>query len=284
MLATLATGAIVAAADEPGRWNSAPYMATAPLVTSNDQDLDAAIKMITRFPLDLDPRLWDGEKLRPDVRARILEVVNQQLADLKIPDLRIAVIETQGSTISYEYDEDSDLSARAFLDTSAYKGNVEDLSALLKLYTNYLEKMHEGQVTVRGVPLEVQFYAIKSDRLKPEKGIGHYSISDDVWIERPTQQPDRFDHDQMLVDARHFIAAYNNLMTDYFAAKKGFDCERFAALSKEMRDYRHAGIMKNGTRSTANLTYRMLRRLNVNVSETTRMVALECQNIQWTLE
>lgn len=284
LLATLAGGTAVAVADVANRWNSSPYMATAPLVTSSDQDIDAAIKTITSFPLDLDPRLWDGGKLRPDVRDRVLEIVNQHFADLGMPELRIAEVETQGSTISYEYDENSDLSARVFLDTSSYKGDVKNLNALLKLYTNYLETMHEGQVTVSGVPLEVQFYAIKTDRLQPEKGIGHYSISGDAWIERPTQQPDRFSPDQMLVDAKHFIAAYNGVVSDYFAAKKGFDCGRFTALSSEMRDYRHAGIVKDGTRSTANLTYRMLRRLNVNVSENTRLLALECKNIQWTLE
>ena len=283
-LASLGAAVLPASAADAARWNSPPYTPTVPLVTSSDQDLAAAIDDITSFSLDLDPRLWDGDKLRPDVRARIMEIVGETFSGLKMEGLSIADVETQGSTVSYEYDENSDFSARVFLDTSAYKGNVTDLNALLKLYTNYLETLHEGLVTLRGVPLEVQFYAIKSDRMKPEKGIGHYSIIRDVWIERPTKQPDRFDRTQMTVDAKRFIAEYNSLVSDFFAAKKGFDCARFAAFTKEMRDYRHAGISRDGTRSTANLTYRMLRRLNVNVSRTARMLTLECQNIQWTLE
>ena len=56
------------------------------------------------------------------------------------------------------------------------------------------------------------------------------------------------------------------------------------AFTKEMRSYRGAGIDKDGTRSTPNLTYRMLRRLNVNLTETTRQLAVECRAIHWTLE
>lgn len=284
LCASLLGGANFAEANDPGRWNSAPYVAVAPLVTSSDQDISAAIDQITTFPTVLDPRLWDGDKLRPEVRTRALEIVTDLFADLKMPDLTIKNIEIRGSTVSYEYDDNADLSVRVFLDTSNYRGDVKQLNALLKTYTDYLEAVYEGNLLLRGVPLEPQFYAVKSPSQEPQAGIGHYSLTDDAWMEHPSMQESRFDRNQIMADAKGFITKYNGLVSDYFADKKSFDCSRLGALTKEMRSYRGAGIDKDGTRSTPNLTYRMLRRLNVNLTETTRQLAVECRTIHWTLE
>ena len=282
--ASLLGGANFAEANDPNRWNSAPYVAVAPLVTSSDQDISAAIDQITTFPTVLDPRLWDGDKLRPEVRTRALEIVTDLFADLKMPDLTIKNVEIRGSTVSYEYDDSADLSVRVFLDTSNYRGDVKQLNALLKTYTDYLEAVYEGNLLLRGVPLEPQFYAVKSPSQEPQAGIGHYSLTDDAWMEHPSMQESRFDRNQIMADAKGFITKYNGLVSEYFADKKAFDCGRLGAFTKEMRSYRGAGIDKDGTRSTPNLTYRMLRRLNVNLTETTRQLAVECRTIHWTLE
>ena len=284
MCASLLGGANFAEANDPNRWNSAPYVAVAPLVTSSDQDISAAIDQITTFPTVLDPRLWDGDKLRPEVRTRALEIVTDLFADLKMPDLTIKNVEIRGSTVSYEYDDSADLSVRVFLDTSNYKGDVNQLNALLKTYTDYLEAVYEGTLLLRGVPLEPQFYAVKSPSQEPQVGIGHYSLTDNAWMEHPSMQESRFDRNQIMADAKGFITKYNGLVSEYFADKKAFDCGRLGAFTKEMRSYRGAGIDKDGTRSTPNLTYRMLRRLNVNLTETTRQLGVECRAIHWTLE
>ena len=283
LLATLASGAALAA-NGPGHWNSAPYMAVAPLVTSSDKDIAAAIADITAFPTELDPRLWDGDRMRPEVRARALAIVTDMFADLKMKDLAISNVEVQGSTVSYEYDDSADLSIRVFLDTSHYKGDIRQLNALLKTYTDYLEAVYEGRLLLHGVPVEPQFYAIRTATLEPQAGVGHYSLTEDRWMERPSVQKDHFDRQQMTLDAGHFITEYNTLVSDYFADKKAFDCSRWGAFTREMRSYRGAGIDRDGTRSTSNLTYRMLRRLNVNVSDTARKLAVECRTIHWTLE
>lgn len=281
--ASLCAPAVSYAADAE-RWNEPPYTTVVPLVTSSDAEIDAAIDQITDFPKELDPRLWAGDKMRPDVRARVLEIVNALFADLKMADVTIKNVEVQGSTVSYEYDDNADLSVRVFIDTSKYKGDVKGLNTLLKTYTDYLEAAYEGRILLRGVFLEPQFYAIKSASLEPQPGIGHYSVTEDAWMERPSIQESHFDRDQMKLDAKRIIAEYNLLISDYFADKKSFDCGRLTNFTKEMRSYRGAGIDKYGTRSTSNLTYRMLRRLNVNVSETVRHLAGECRAISWSLE
>jgi hypothetical protein len=50
-----------------------------------------------------------------------------------------------------------------------------------------------------------------------------------------------------------------------------------------MSKYRDAGIKASGTRSTENLTFRLLRRLSINVITEVDDLALECRNIHWSL-
>ena len=73
-------------------------------------------------------------------------------------------------------------------------------------------------------------------------------------------------------DLKSFIGAYNDLVSAYAASRKGFDCARFGDLDAHLRDYRNSAFVNGfGGRSTQNLTYRALRRLNVSIPD---MVAL----------
>ncbi|MEI7601735.1 MAG: hypothetical protein WCJ41_20765 [Aestuariivirga sp.] len=280
----IAAMAAPVAAQADSRWNNAPYVSAPPVVTETPDELKSRVVEISTFPTDLDPRIWDGDKLREDVRQRTLEVIEYMFAELKLKNVTIQSVEVRGSNVSYEYDDAADFGVRVFLDTSAYKGSIEDLAARIKSYNAFIEVKHEGKVLLHGVPLEVNFYVIRSARLNPVKGVGHYSITEDKWMERPAVQESKFDRNQMLADMTGVTTTYNGLVTAYFADKQGFECSRWKDFSKSLGDYRNAGIDKSGTRSTENLVYRLLRRLKVNVVEQSSALALECQNIHWSLD
>lgn len=266
------------------RWNSAPYIHVPPLVLESPVEQEQRVLEISTFPSELDPRLWRNQKLRPEVRQRVIDVAEALLKDLNVQDVSIKSIEVRGSNVSYEYDDSADFGIRVFLDTSKYKGNVDDLAARVKTYNAFIESRHEGKILLYAVPLEVNFYVIRTARLNPVKGVGHYSITENAWMELPTVQESKFDRQQMQKDLTGFITTYNILVTDYFASKRSFDCTRWNTFSKTLGKYRNEGIEKSGTRSTENLTYRLLRRLSVNVVEQSAALELECMNIQWSLE
>jgi hypothetical protein len=264
------------------RWNSAPYVATPPLVTETAAELGKRVTEISTFPTELDPRLWRNDKLRPEVRERVLDIAQHLFAELKLENVTIKSVEVRGSNVSY--DDAADFGVRVILDTSAYPGNIQDLAARMKNYNAFIEAQHEGEVLLYGVPLEMNFYVIRTSRLDPVAGVGHYSISGDSWMEPPAVQDSKFDRGRMLKDIEAFTAEYNSLVTAYFADKRSFDCNRWRGFSKSLGSYRNEGIDASGTRSTENLVYRLLRRLSVNVVEQASALGLECQNIQWSLE
>ncbi|TGD89219.1 hypothetical protein BayCH28_07625 [Mycolicibacterium sp. CH28] len=243
-----------------------PDAAAPPLADASEQSISAVIDAITTFPTELDPRIWDETQMKPAVREMSLKIVDRLVRSSGIDGLTVDAVELMGSNASYEYDDTSDYGMHVFVHSPSFP--PAQLSGLLKLLNDEVERRQEGQITFRGVPVEVTFHSERTENYLPRAGIGQYSISEGRWIEMPVRQPDNFDRAQMAVDLTKFIGAYNDLVTQYWAGKKGFDCSRFDDLDEEFGDYRDSGFTKGlGSRSTQNLTYRALRRLNVSIPD-----------------
>lgn len=248
---------------------------TPPLADGSDQTVTAAIDAITKFPTQLDPRIWDGTRMKADVRQMSLRVVDRVVATSGIDGLAVDSVELFGSNASYEYDDASDFGIHVFVHSPSFP--AERLSGLLKLLNDDVERRQEGRITFNGVPVEVTFHAERTEDYAPRPGIGQYSISEDRWIEMPTRQPDHFDRAQMATDMKAFISDYNSLVSAYAAQRKGFDCSRFGDLDDKLGDYRNSGFLNGfGSRSTQNLTYRALRRINVSIPEMVDTLEDEC--------
>jgi hypothetical protein len=237
--------------------------ARAPFADGSDTAVSTAIDAITTFPTQLDQRLWNGMELKPDVRQRSLEIVDDIVRNSGIPGLTVDSVELFGSDASYEYDDTSDFGIHVFTHSSLPSAQLEPL---LRLLNDDVERRQEGHITFNGVVVEVTFHGRRTDNYRPTPGMGQYSLSEDRWIERPTTQPSNFDRAQMALDVKRFVGDYNDLVAGYTADPKGFDCARFGALDKSLKDYRNDGLVNGfGSRSTPNLAYRALRRLNVSI-------------------
>mgnify|MGYP006972431942 CR=1 FL=1 len=107
------------------------------------------------------------------------------------------------------------------------------------------------------------------------------------WINPQNPPPpvpkDAFDRGVIATKAGEFVAQYNGLASDYFKNKQGFDCSRFGTFAKALKTYRKEGIAADGQRSNGNLTYRLLRRLSVNIPDMTDDMDRECLNIKDSL-
>lgn len=252
------------------------------LADGSDQHVAEVIDAVTTFPTELDPRIWDGIQMKPDVRETTLRIVDRIIADTGIEGLTVDGVDLFGSNASYEYDDKADFGVHVFVRSASM--TPAELSDVLKLLSTEVEQRQEGHITFYGVPVEVTFHSERSENYQPRPGIGQYSISDGRWVVQPVQQPDRFDRAQMAADMKDFIAKYNNLVSAYRDGRNGFDCARFAALDDEMGAYRNAGFADDqGSRSTQNLTYRALRRLNVSVPDMVDTLEDDCTFVNESL-
>jgi hypothetical protein len=245
------------------------------LADASDSAVRKTVDAITTFPTQLDPRVWDGMAMKTDVRDAIGHVVDRLTRESGIDGLTVDAVELFGSNASYEYDDKSDVGVHVFVHKPGMTD--EELTPYVHLLNDQIERRQEGRVLLYGLPLEVSFHAGRSANYQSRAGIGQYSVTDGRWVVEPVQQPDNFDRRQMIADAKRFIGEYNDLVREYLPAKKGFDCTQFNSLDREMSDYRNEGFAQGlGSRSTQNLTYRALRRLNVEIPEMVDTLEDEC--------
>jgi len=245
------------------------------LADGSDASVSAAVNAITTFPTELDPRIWNGAVLKPEVREQSLTIVDRIVKDSRVAGLSVDAVELFGSNASYEYDDTSDFGIHAFVHSPTL--TPEALDDSLRLLNDYVERRQEGRIMFNGVVVEVTFHSERTESYRPSPGIGQYSLSQGRWIERPVIQPDNFDRVTMGTDMQKFIGEYNDLATTYAADKKGFACSRFGDLDSEMSAYRNSGFTQGlGSRSTQNLAYRALRRLSVSIPDMVDTLEDEC--------
>ncbi len=300
LLSALAAAPVAAAPGEPASIYQAPFMATAPFVKETPDQLNQAIAGIVDFPKVLDPRIWTADShMRPAIASRVMAIVNRQFNSLKLRNKAVAVadIELFGSNASYEYDEKADLEIHVFLNTAsnpaAYQGDVLDLEHFMHLLNDVIAMNQDGEVGFYGIPLDIVFHATRPAGFRDADGLPQYSVwSADAartgrWINPQSPPPappkDAFDTRVMADKANGFIDQYNRLVADYFEDKASFDCTRFDGYRKALKTFRSEGVALDGLRSNGNLTFRLLRRLNVNVPDTVDALGKECLNIKASL-
>lgn len=300
LLSTLLAPAALAAPGEPASIYQAPFFASPPFVTETPEQLGQAIAGIVDFPKVLDSRIWTADyHMRPEITSRIMAIVNRQFDELNLRNKAIAIqdIELFGSNASYEYDEKADLGIHVFLTTasnpSAYPGDVLDLEHFMRVLNDVIELDQKGEVSFYGIPLEIVFHAVRPAGYRDSDGLPQYSVwsanaaRTGRWITPQTPPPvppkDAFDTQVIAAKASDFIAEYNRLAANYFEDKTAFDCSQFDAFRKALRAYRSEGINADGQRSNGNLTYRLLRRLSVNVPDTAANLRQECTNVRDSL-
>lgn len=290
----------LARADDAAALSRPPFMTAVPVVTDTPEQVATRAAELTDFPTVLDPRIWkDDSTMRPEVASRAMAIVNRLFNGLRLHNkaLSVADIELFGSNASFEYDEMADMGIHVFLSTarnpSSYAEDVNDLERFMKLFTDAIEMEQKAEVSFYGIPVEVVFHATRPPGFRDSDGLPQYSIwSSNAsrtgrWINPKVPPPappqNAFDIAVITAKAQDFSAQYNALATAYFQDKKGFDCRRFGALGKIMKAYRADGIAEDGQRSDGNLTYRLMRRLTVNVPDTLQALDHECRNIQDSL-
>lgn len=301
VLASLFTAtAVLAAPGEPASIYQAPYLSSPPFATETPAQLAQAVTGLVDFPKVLDPRIWTADfHMRPEISSRVMAIVNREFNSLKLHNKAIAIqdIELFGSNASYEYDEKADLSIHVFLNTAsnptAYQGDVADLDHFMRLLNQVIALEQDGEVSFYGIPLEVVFHAIRTSGFRDSDGAPQYSVwSADAsrtgrWINPqalpPTPPKDAFDTKVIEAKAAGFVDQYNSLVANYFEDKASFDCSRFDDLGKAMKSYRLDDLSASGQRSNGNLTYRLLRRLSVNVPDMAADLSQECMNVRDSL-
>lgn len=196
----------------------------------------------------LNPKLWKGWELRPEVRQKLLQAAQVWEGFAKIPLGFIRDVIITGGNVNYNWTEWSDIDVHVVADRSAFgAGNLTDeyFKAKKKLWslTHHIE--------VRGYPLEMY---VQDPGEKAPPGQGIYSISRGVWVQKPVHGGYDFERDPELARKAEEYAGLIDHLVD-----TGAPVEDFRALKERIASMRSEGIAKGGEFATDNLVFKSLR-------------------------
>jgi hypothetical protein len=197
------------------------------------------------FHDELNPVIFNGDKMDDDVRERLLEIAKDFLEHLGINDLDIEDVTLSGSNAAYSYTRHSDIDVHILVDMKKFKDDdvYRELFDAKKIVYN---DQHNIKIGGYDVEMYVQ------DTSQPVISLGEYSILHDKWIRLPRKR--KADLDQAAAKLKFEKLAK---LAEY--AYKSGSYEKIQNVLRVIKKYRQAGLDLNGEFGPENIAYKALR-------------------------
>lgn len=204
----------------------------------------------------LNPALWENNKLRSDVRERLLQIAEDFYTDLDIPWANLEDVTIAGSNANYNWSKYSDIDLHLIVDYSLVDKNEDLVERYFTSTKNLWNSSHEISINNFDVEIYVE------DANNPAISDGVYSVLNEEWIKHPEEGNEpKIDNVQIKSKTKRLMRLIDDLVLDEI--KMGnykTAVENSERLSKKLKNYRQAGLDKIGEFSTENLVYKLLRR------------------------
>jgi hypothetical protein len=212
----------------------------------NLQELDSYnLADAVKFNKQLNPRLWQKEQMRPEVRDKLLEIAADFKEFLGLSDLEVKDITVSGSNAGYTYTPYSDIDLHLVVDIPQADSDdvYRELFDAKKYQYNDLHNIKIGGY-------DVELYVENAN--KPPVSQGVFSVLNNDWINIPRYRKSTVDDDAV----RSKYEDFKHRIDD---AVKSNDMERIDSLARKIKTYRQAGLDAHGELGPENLAYKMLR-------------------------
>ena len=196
----------------------------------------------------LNPKLWDGDRLKSGLRKKFLKIAKEFYNFLEI-DTDIKDIILIGSNANYNWTEHSDIDLHVVINYMQIGDNMH----LVKNYMMAKKSVWNTNypLSYQGIPIEL--YAQDSNDAL-HSSVGEYSLMQDKWIRKPSADIISIDDSIINQKAQPLQYEIDQLDPNDPKLKK-----RIEALMKRIRSMRQAGLDADGEYSVENLAYKKLR-------------------------
>jgi len=192
---------------------------------------------------DLNPKLWTGDDLKPEVRQGLLRIAQDFKDYIDVP-FQVVDVQVAGGNANYTYTEHSDLDLHLIADFSSIACDREVAELFDSKRLLYKERY---DVKINGIPVELYV-----ENLDHPAVSSSYSILKNQWIRKPEKTVAEIDRAELerMVDIWHTVIQH---------AIQTADMPSLQRVLKMLRQYRKLGLAKQGEFSVANLVYKSLR-------------------------
>jgi predicted nucleotidyltransferase len=207
---------------------------------------------------NLNPKFFDKNKLKPEIRKKLLTIADDFLAtiDFKIP--KIDDIQLTGSIANYNYTNYSDIDLHILLDFQEVNENLD----LVKQAFNGLRFVWNTKhdITLKGHDVEIYVQDVN----EPHVSSGLYSVSNNKWVVKPEYNPPSLNDEDIKAKVSAFKDDIDCLyeLVDRFADHKSklLQLHEYGKkLFKKIKKQRDEGLDDIGEFSVGNMVFKFLR-------------------------
>lgn len=227
--------------------------------------------IVSSFKLQdkLNPKIWylpnekfmgdpNGQKyeMRPEVRARLLEVAYDYIESLDV-DIVVSDILMTGSLANFNWSKYSDVDIHIVADYNQFPKDTQELYDELFRMKKTIYGLKRN-VTIFGY--DVELYVEDENIPRDVKNVGRFSLLMDDWITYPTKKETKINYKSIKEKAKKWMDIIDGVIEnvedeDIETAKK-----IIKKYTTKIRKFRECGLEKGGEYSEENLVFKILRR------------------------
>jgi len=204
------------------------------------ESLDLAVN----FHDELNPKLWDDNRMRPEVRAALMRIAENFKDFLGVDIYDLLDITVSGSNAAYTYTSHSDIDLHlVVMIPEAHETELKELFTAKKYQYN-----DQHDIKVRG--FDVELYV--QDAEDPHHSMGIYSVLNDRWIKQPKKVRAQIDDIEVQEKYRSIKHRINRAIVsdDYDSVQQVWN---------SVKNMRQTGLEQGGEFSPENLAFKILR-------------------------
>jgi hypothetical protein len=204
------------------------------------------LNLAVNFHDELNPALWEGDKLQPRVRKTLLRIARHFKDFLGIDMFDLVDITISGSNAAYTYTPNSDIDLHlVVMIPDAHEQELKELFTAKKYQYN-----DQHNIKIRGY--DVELYV--QDAEDAHHSMGIYSVQHDRWISQPKRQRAQVDDIEVQEKYRCVKHRINQAIVSD-------NHDSVAQVWSSIKSMRKTGLEQGGEFSPENLAFKIVRNL-----------------------
>ena len=196
---------------------------------------------------NLSTKVWQGEKLIPEIRLKLLKIAQDFYAYLDV-SAQLLDITLTGSLANFNYTKESDFDLHLIINYKDVDQNETLVEKLLSAKKTVWNNKHD--IKIKGH--EVELYA--QNESEPHHSTGVYSIIKDEWLVKPERVRGVNNLDAAKKKAKQMMRQINTVL------KSPNRMPKIEKMKEKIRNMRQSGLERAGEYSAENLAFKLLRR------------------------
>jgi hypothetical protein len=212
-------------------------------------ELNEAIDTKLEYHKELNPELWNGYELKPDVKEALGKIANKFAEFVDVKQLRIIDYVITGSNCAFNYTSQSDIDLHIEMDTS----NLGDCPLVDPFLTAKKALWNSGHdITIKGYNVELYAEDVRDEEKLVATGV--YSLLHDKWIKKPKYKEITYNDAAVQAKVEDLMNQIDDLIKN-----QSTDEKEIHNLREHIKKMRRAGLEKGGEFDVSNLAFKVLR-------------------------